>query len=274
MLIAAGAVLGAALALPSGASAATDFVSIQQAAFGPPRVAALIGDTVSWHNSSLRDHTVTTADGSFGSNGHIVPGGGYSAVFNTAGAHPYYCSLHVGMTGEVHVYPLLLAGPAQAVAPGQPIQFSGRAAAGISTVQIEQDSGSAFVPVATAAVDGNGDFQASVPATTSALFRAVGAAGASESLQVVVVDRSVSLRVVRGAVRVHVTPPDAGATVVLQVWLRERFGWFPVSARRLSHSSSADFPLRYKGRRARAVLELPDGFTPVAMSAPLRLPRS
>jgi plastocyanin len=273
-LLVCAALVAAALALPAAASAATDFVTIQQAAFGPPKVAALVGDTVSWHNGSLRDHTVTTADGSFGSNGHIVPGGGYQAVFNTAGAHPYYCQLHAGMTGEVDVYPLLLSVPSSAVAPGEPIQLSGRAAAGTSSVRIERDSGSGFVPVATAAVDGGGNFQASVPATTSALFRAVGAAGASQSVQVVVVDRQVSLRAGRRTgVLVHVTPPDRGATVVLQVWLRERFGWFPVSSRRLDRTSSAKFPLRYRGRRARAVLVLPDGFTPVAMSAPLRLPR-
>ena len=102
----------------------------------------------------------------------------------------------------------------------------------------------------------------------------MGTGGTSQSVQVVVVDRQVSLRVVKHSLlQVRVTPPDPGATVVLQVWLRERFGWFPVSARKLDRRSSALFPIHHPGRRSRAVLVLPDGFTPVAMSSPLRPPK-
>ena len=71
----------------------------------------------------------------------------------------------------------------------------------------------------------------------------------------------------------HVDPVDPGATVVLQLKLRERFGWFPVAQRKLDRHSNALFPIRRPGRRARAVLVLPDGYTPVAMSNALRLPR-
>ena len=73
-------------------------------------------------------------------------------------------------------------------------------------------------------------------------------------------------------VRVHVTPPDPGAIVVLQVDLRERFGWWPSQRRRLDSSSNATFRVR-AGSRARVVLTLPDGWTPVIASAATRLPR-
>jgi hypothetical protein len=92
-------------------------------------------------------------------------------------------------------------------------------------------------------------------------------------VQVVVVDRHMRLSARGTAARVRVTPADPGATVVLQVWLRERFGWFPVAQRKLDRRSSATFPIHHPGRRARVVLVLPDGYTPVAMSNALRLPR-
>jgi plastocyanin len=267
------ALLVAAFAVPAGARADTESVSIEQSAFTPPQTAALVGDTVSWRNGSLRDHTVTTLDDSFGSLNHIAPGGFYSASFARAGDFPYYCTIHPGMKGEVDVYPVLLEGPPHAVSPGDQIPMTGRAAAGTSTVSIERDSGAGFAPVATAAVDGMGMYTTSVPATTTAVYRAVGSAGTSQTVQVVVVDRKIQLRASRGLARVHVSPLDSGATVILQVWLRERFGWFPVAQRRLDRRSNAAFPIRHRGRRARAVLVLPDGYTPVAMSDALRLPR-
>ena len=267
------AVAAALLVLPAVAQADTEFVTMQQSAFAPGQISALVGDTVSWHNGSLRDHTVVTADGSFGSPGHVGPGGYYSTSFNTPGAFPYYCALHLGMTGEVDVYPLLLQGPPHAIGAGEQVLFSGRAPAGTGSVQIQRDSGSGFVPVGAAAVDATGAFKASVAASATSIYRAVDAAGASPSVQVVVVDRTVTLRAGRdGSASVSVTPADPGARVVLQVWLRERFGWFPVAQRKLDRHSRAEFPARYRGRRARAVLVLPDGYTPSAVSAPVRLP--
>jgi hypothetical protein len=59
---------------------------------------------------------------------------------------------------------------------------------------------------------------------------------------------------------------------VLQLDLRERFGWWPVARRRLDSSSSAVFRAP-AGARARVALTLPDGWTPVVTSAPTRLPR-
>jgi hypothetical protein len=62
---------------------------------------------------------------------------------------------------------------------------------------------------------------------------------------------------------------------VLQLNLPERFGWWPVRSKRLDHHSMATFRLHLKHRwlRARAVLTLADGATPLARSAVFRVGR-
>jgi hypothetical protein len=235
----------------------------------------LAGDTVSWQNQSLRTHTVTSRDGLFGSP-QIGLSGGFSNKFPTAGMFAYYCQIHAFMTGEVDVYPVLLSGPADPVSRGAQVPLDGRAEPGTSSVEIQADSGSGFAPVATAAVDGAGIFHAAVPATASAKYRAVSAAGASPDVQVLVIDRKLVVRASRhgrtALVRVQAVPGDPGAIVQLQLQLRERFGWWPASRRRLDSNSRAVFRAP-AGARARVALTLPDGWTPVVMSAPLRLPR-
>jgi plastocyanin len=268
--------LAAALALsPAGASADTVKVTLQTAAFTPSQITVLTGDVVAWHNSSFRDHTVTSRDGSFGSPGHIAPSSGYSYAFPSAGSFPYYCSIHPFMTGEVDVYPVLLDGPSHAVNRGTQFTLSGRAAPGTGSVDIQADSGSGFASVAPATVDPSGAFSASLPALSSARYRAVDAAGASPAVQVAVVDRtlvvSASRRGQTALIRVRAVPRDPGGRVTLQIWKRERFGWWPVSRHRLDRHSRTVFraPL---GALARVVLTLPDGWTPLVTTPARRLP--
>jgi plastocyanin len=263
------------LLVPASALAETANVGIQSGSFGPEQVSILAGDTVSWANQSLQQHTVTSRDGLFASP-HIGQGGGFSQAFPTAGAFAYYCQVHPFMSGEVDVYDVLLSGPSQPVTRGDQISLDGRAAPGVSTVEIQADTGSGFAPVATAAADGTGTFHASVPASITAQYRAVAGASISPSVQVVVMDRNLAVRASRHGrrdlVRVRVTPADAGATVVLQLYLRERFGWWPTQRRKLDSTSSAVFRAP-RGARARVVLTLPDGWTPVITGNALRLPR-
>jgi len=235
-IAAAGSALALALA-PTGASADTLKVTLQNAAFAPPQVTVLAGDTVDWHNSSFRDHTVTAGDGSFGSGGHITPSSDYSHAFPSAGSYPYFCALHPYMTGEVDVYPVLLEGPSYAVNRGTQFTLSGRAAPGTGSVEIQEDSGSGFASVASATPSSSGSFSTSLPAVSSARYRAVDAAGASPTVQVAVVDRrlvvAVSRRERHALIRVRALPRDPGGRVTLQIWKRERFGWWPVSRHRL-----------------------------------------
>jgi plastocyanin len=269
------AAVGAGLALPAAAAADTQHVSIQSGAFTPLRLSVLAGDTVDWQNTSLRTHTVTARDGSFASP-RIGLSGSYSARFPNAGTYAYYCQVHPFMTGEVDVYPVLLSGPTDPVSRGAQVRLDGRAQPGTGSVVIQADPGSGFADVATAAVDGSGAFHATLPATSSAQYRALVPAGASPTVQVRVMDRRLTVRASRrgrrALVRVQVTPRDPGAIVVLQLQLRERFGWWPASRRRLDSRSRTVFRAR-AGARARVALTLPDGWTPVVLSSPLRLPR-
>jgi plastocyanin len=259
---------------PSAASAYTQNVAIQSGAFDPPALLVLAGDTVAWHNASFRNHTVTARDGSFGSPGQIGTGGGYSFTFSSSGSFAYYCQVHPFMTGVVAVFPVLLSGPKEAVNRGGQVELDGRAEPGTSAVDIQRDDGAGFLTVATAAVDGAGAFRVSLPAAASARYRAVAAAGSSPDVQVVVVDRSLAVRAARHGrselVRVRAVPSDPGAIVMLQIQLRERFGWWPVARKRLDRHSAASFRAPV-GARVRAVLTLADGWTPVTTSPPLRL---
>jgi plastocyanin len=266
----------AALALPAVAGADTSNVSIQSSAFGPNQVSVLAGDTVDWQNTSLRTHTVTARDGSFGS-ASIGLSGSYSNRFPTAGTFGYYCQIHPFMTGEVDVYPLLLKGPSDPVSRGGQVSLDGRAQAGTSSVVIQEDAGAGYADVATAAVDATGAFHAALPATANAKYRAVSAGGTSPEVQVIVMDRKLVVRASRhgrkARVRVQVLPRDPGGIVQLQIQLRERFGWWPASRRKLDSTSRAVFTAP-AGARVRVALTLPDGWTPVVMSSPLRLPRA
>jgi hypothetical protein len=75
---------------------------------------------------------------------------------------------------------------------------------------------------------------------------------------------------------IHVTALRAvpGASVVLQAYLRERFGWWPIRRGRLGRSGNVSFRLRRTpARRLRTLLILPDGITVAGKSEVLRLPR-
>jgi hypothetical protein len=77
----------------------------------------------------------------------------------------------------------------------------------------------------------------------------------------------------RVAIDAAVTPSGKGATVVLQLKLKEHFGWWPVKVAKVGASSKVRFSLR-RGRHvpARVLLTASDGATELARSATLRLP--
>jgi hypothetical protein len=70
-----------------------------------------------------------------------------------------------------------------------------------------------------------------------------------------------------------VSPHSPGATVVVQLRLPERFGWWPVRTARLDRASRARIVVPMRRRvPARVLLTLPDGATVLASSGPLRVP--
>lgn len=268
-----GSLVGLAVLAPAASAEDAPVISILAMSYGPARTEVLTGDTVSWRNHSVQPHTVSASDGSWTSE-RLPAHASYSRRFDTAGTVDYLCKIHPGMRAQVEVRSLLLTAPRDAAAPGKPYQLTGRAAlpAG-STVTIEPDGGGS---VATATVDAAGGFRATVTPTATTGYRAVAGGHVSPAVQVLVLDRSVEASGKRRRGRIvigtRVLPASPGATVVLQLHLRERFGWWPVRRMRLDDASRARFTLR-RGRpvRARVVLVGSDGATPLALSAPLRI---
>lgn len=254
----------AALAGPGGtedAHAVTHEVSMGFNTFAPERVIALTGDTVLWTNDSARAHTVT-GDG-FDS-GRLGAGARFERRFDTAGSVSYVCSLHVGMTGAVEVASLLLDTPVAAAAPNRPYPLRGRAALPAGReVTVVGDAG----PLARATVDAEGNWATTIVPTTSTTLRAVSGELQSAPVTLAVLDRKVSVRRTGRSLAVTVTPPAPGQTVVLQLRLPLRFGWWPVHRARLDARSTARFRLPRRRVPARVALTLRDGATVLATSS-------
>jgi plastocyanin len=255
-------------------------LSMLVGSFSPTHVDVLAGDTVTWTNDSVRRHTATAQDGAWGS-ADVYPGETYARAFDATGAVAYYCRIHPFMRGEIDVHALLLSAPAEPGAPRRPYALNGRSSLpGGTAVSIEGDEGTGFRPVASTIVGGDGTFRASVVPAASTRYRAVAGAESSPPVQLLVLDRHITATATRHAggrttVRVRVEPASPHATVVLQLRLRERFGWWPVRQARLDHHSAATFRLNLPHRRlrARAVLTLADGATPLARTDVFRVGR-
>jgi plastocyanin len=261
------------LAAPAGAAGATQAVSVQFAQFGPSQVDVLPGESVVWTNVSERRHTVTSDTLVFAS-GDLFTGDRFTWTSAAAGAYPYHCTVHPGMTGEVDVrHVTLTALPTAAVPAGAQVEMTGRTADPARPVRVEQSrDGVHFAPVATVKASPAGDWRATVPARVTADYRAASDAGVSETRRLLVSDRRVKVHARHRRVHVTVTPSDPQAVVVLQAHLRRHFGWWPVARRRLDYVSSADFRVRHPGR-VRVVLVDADGWTPLATSRVLAIRR-
>ena len=277
----------AALAMPLAAHAAMDMpggggggsgsgptVSIGFEAYQPSRVDALAGEAVRWMNDSARQHTVTAEDGAYDS-GRLSLGASFTHAYDAPGAYRYFCTLHPSMRGEVDVHRVLLVAPGAPAGAGRVYPLRGRAAlpAG-AQVSIEADSGGGYAPAAQATVGDDGTFTAALTPSVSASYRAVAGGDTSPPVEVLVLDHAVRATVVRGArravVQVQVTPAAPGATVVLQLGLRDRFGWWPLITRRLDAASRARFVVGARGGvPARVLLTLRDGATELARSPTL-----
>jgi plastocyanin len=248
-------------------------VSVAFASFAPADIDVLAGEKVTWSNDSVRKHDVAALDLSFNS-GQLAMGAMYQHAFEREGAVPYFCTIHPGMRGTLNVHDLLMTAPDEPGAPGRPYMLEGRTALPAGTpISIESDTGGGFAKVTETTAGTDGTFSASVRPTVSSQLRAV-AAGVqpSPAVSLLVLDRKVSAAFRGGRVRATVTPGSPGATVVLQYFLRERFGWWPVKTRKLDRGSHASFAVRPpRNVRARVVLTLADGATPLAVSPTLRL---
>jgi plastocyanin len=267
--------LAVLFAAPASASAMNHdgpAVPIYNAAFGIPHLDVLAGDTVTWHNDSLRTHNVNADDGRFASP-RLLTSASFRYRFDTPGDVAYYCQLHPSMRGDVAVHRVLLNPASEPAAPGRPYALSGRAALPEGATVSIQAGG---VEAATAKVGANGAFTASVTPRETTAYTAVAAGESAPPVQVLVLDRKVrATQKVRGGkllIDAAVTPASEGATVVLQLKLKEHFGWWPVKVAKLDASSKVRFTVR-RGRKvqARVLLTAADAATELARSATFRL---
>jgi plastocyanin len=247
-------------------------VAIGYNTYDPPHLDVLVGEPVTWTNESVRKHTVTADDMSFDS-GTLFGSDHYTRAFTAPGQVGYHCELHAGMAGTVGVHELLLDAPRQEAAPGRAFPVVGRAALPAGTdVTIEASTGAGFVAVAWATVGLDRSFTTTVRPATSGQMRAVAGGATSPVVGLRVLDHQVAFGVRRSArglvLTARVTPADPGGTVVLQLDQREHFGWWPTRTLRLDGRSQARTVLPLAERvRARMVLTLADGATPLAISS-------
>ncbi len=275
----------AVLAAP--AQADSIFVSAGTTRFSPANLDVLMGDNVIWRNNSVKTHNVKSESEGYNS-GRIAPRAAANHVFASPGSFRYVCTIHDGMTGEIGVHSLLLSGPKRPVQRGASVALHVRAPEGTSEVTIEADSGSGYQPVAVAGPPEGGGHEghvepgtlhANVVASESATYRAVSAAGSSPELRVEVTDGatlsvSAKRRSVGLVVNVKASPASPGANVVLQLKLRERFGWWPVARARLDKRSRAALTVRrYGGGPARVIMVGADWASPLSESRVFRLSR-
>ena len=247
----------------------------------PAHLDVVPGDTVTWTNDSVRGHTITADDGSFDS-GRVVSGTSFGrALRRRPGRSPTTASLHPFIRGVGRrSIRFCCAAPdrRRGARPRVPADRSRQRCLPGRPVTIEADRGAGFAPVATTSVAGRR--ARSRPASSRARRRPTARSprdAASPAVTLIVLDRRISLRVAArraaGRSSARASPrPQPGRSVVLQLYLRERFGWWPVQRSTLDRSSSARFALRLRRRvAARVLLTLPDGATPLAISRTVRL---
>jgi plastocyanin len=247
-------------------------VAVQFSAYGPSQLDVLPGKTVSWSNVSQRTHTVTSDTGLFDS-GHLGPGGRFEFTFNLPGIYRYHCTIHSSIVGEVDVRRVILGElPTAAVPVGDRVEFTGLTADPSKQVRIEQRvAGSHFTTIAAVKPAANGTWRAEIRAQATGDYRAAVGADVSEVRRMIVGVRKVEVRPTRAGLDVTVTPSKPYAPILVEQYLRERFGWWPVARARLDYVSAAEIRVHDRPARVRVVLVDRDGWTPIATSRAVML---
>lgn len=86
---------------PAIAPPRTHVVVIDAMKFGPVPATLRAGDSIVWVNRDMFKHTATARNGSF--NVDLPPNAKARTVIRSAGAIPFYCIYHPGMTGVLKV---------------------------------------------------------------------------------------------------------------------------------------------------------------------------
>jgi plastocyanin len=78
-------------------------ITIKNYAFLPKTITIKKGTTVTWTNSDIAKHTVTSDSGSGPSSSFFGMGESYSYTFTQTGSFPYHCEPHPYMTATIVV---------------------------------------------------------------------------------------------------------------------------------------------------------------------------
>jgi len=100
-VIVAGVVVAALTATHVGAASSVA-VGIKEFKFTPPVLAVAAGTTVTWINHDEEPHTITAANGAFGSTG-LSHEDTFAQTFTRPGRYEYFCALHPRMKAIVVV---------------------------------------------------------------------------------------------------------------------------------------------------------------------------
>lgn len=76
-------------------------IKIDDLAFSPAEITVKAGDTIEWVNVDFIDHTATENSGAW--DVMIITEQSARLQLSTAGTFDYYCRIHPGMTGKIHV---------------------------------------------------------------------------------------------------------------------------------------------------------------------------
>jgi plastocyanin len=270
-VVVAGAAL-LALAPAQAAGPAVQEVNIEFSDYRPSQLDVLPGETVEWTNVSTRTHTVTSSGGLFDS-GPVETDHRFSFRFDSPGTYRYYCTIHPSITGEVDVRRVILDGlPTAVLRVGTPVEVTGRTADPSQPVRVERVDGDAASTVATATPAPDGSWKTTIDARATGDYRAASGADVSETRRLLVAAQHVLVRPTRRGVSVTVTPSAPYSHFLVEVFRRERFGWWPIASGRVDYVSRAEVRVR-RPARVRIVLVDKDQWTPLATSRVLVLER-
>jgi plastocyanin len=257
---------GLALALPSVAAGPTTAVNVEFSDYRPDTLDILPGETVLWTNVSTRTHTVTSDSGAFDS-GNLASGKRFSIRFDKVGTYRYHCTIHPSIDGEVDVRRVTLGAlPPGPTPAGTKVELDGRASDPTRPVVVQRRAGGgAYRRVTSVKPAADGRWKATVPAEATADYRAASGASLSETRRLLVENRRILVRPTPTGLEVTVTPSAPYARILVETWLRERFGWWPAGRAETNYLSVADVRLRGPAR-VRVVLVDEDGWTPLATS--------
>jgi plastocyanin len=241
---------------PGGGAGGGHAVTINDAGFVPGEMVVAPGQHVTFTNTGVNPHTVTSdAPGVFDS-GTLNKGNTFDLAAPAApGVYTYHCSLHLFMRGSVTVSTLTLNGPKK-VRVGKKATVRGTAPTTPpgTPVTLERLTGTTWTAIASTTLAADGTYRLSTPALKgSTELRVVVGAEVSPTLSVPVSPKVVAKRTkIKGkakqrALKIKVTPKAGGKANLERINL-DTFKWKRVKRFTIAKSGKATVKVPKAGR--------------------------